>query len=116
MSYQQLVDHYLENCLILNNDIITETQTIGYWDLYNGTDYDEEEDYYYDVFQYFIIDPSDAERLAQDTDEIIYYNEKLNLYVLGVTHYGTMWSSVETNYKITTDIRKYLDQESEDQE
>ena len=110
MSYRQLIDHYLENTLVLNNEIMKKTWEIGYWELYNGTDYDEENDYYIDIYQYYIIDGNDAERLAEDTNEIIYYNEELDLYLLGVTHFGTLWSGVDTDYIITTDYNKYYNQ------
>jgi hypothetical protein len=58
----------------------------------NGSDYDEEDDTYREIYQYYIIDPTTAERLKEHTNEIIYYIEKLDLYILGVTHWGTAWS------------------------
>lgn len=112
VTYKQLIEQYVDS-MIMNNEIMKETFEIGYWELYNGNDYNEEEDYYKDIYQYFIIDWQSAERLAEDTDEIIYYNEKLDLYLLGVTHFGTAWSGVETDYIITTDYSKYRNQESE---
>ena len=54
----------------------------------NGGDYDE----YTEIYQYYIIDSGTAERLKEHTDEIIFYIEKLDLYVLGVTHWGTSWT------------------------
>lgn len=111
LSYRQLIEHYINNGLILNNDIMKETFEIGYWEIWNGEDYNEEEDYYKDVYQYYIIDEYDADRLADDTDELIYYNETLNLYLLGVTHFGTPWNGVNTDYIITTDYDKYKEQE-----
>ena len=115
VTYRQLVGQYLDS-MILNNEIMKETYEIGCWELYNGTDYDEENDDYLDIYQYFIIDGYDAERLAEDTDEIIYYNEKLDLYLLGVTHFGTPWNGVETDYIITTDYNKYREQEESEEE
>jgi len=116
LSYRQLIDHYVNNGLILNNDIMKETFEIGYWETWNGEDYNEEEDYYKDVYQYYIIDEYDADRLADDTDELIYYNETLNLYLLGVTHFGTPWDGVSTDYIITTDYNKYREQEEKGDE
>lgn len=52
-----------------------------------------------EVFQWFIVDDWGA-RLLQDIDEIVYYNEKLDMYLWGVTHYGTSWNYVLTNIKI----------------
>ena len=69
-------------------------------ELYNGTDYDEEEDYYYDIFQYYIIDNNGVDILETNTDEIIYYLPELDIYIWGVTHFGTPWNGVNTNIKI----------------
>ena len=85
---------------VLNNDIISKTYEIGYWDTINGTDYNEEEDYYYDIYQYYIISSNGADILQDYTDEIIFYNEELDLYVWGVTHFGTSWDYVLTDIKI----------------
>lgn len=52
-----------------------------------------------EVFQWFIVDDWGA-RLLQDIDEIVYYNEALDMYLWGVTHYGTSWDYVLTNIKI----------------
>lgn len=52
-----------------------------------------------EVFQWFIVDGWGA-RLLQDINEIVYYNEKLDMYLWGVTHYGTSWSYVLTSIKI----------------
>ena len=52
-----------------------------------------------EVFQWFIVDDWGA-RLLQDINEIVYYNEKLDMYVWGVTHFGTCWDYVLTNIKI----------------
>lgn len=69
-------------------------------ELYNGSDYNEEDDYYYDIFQYFIIDNNGAEILKDCTDEIVYYIPVLDMYVWGVTHCGTSWDYVLTDIKI----------------
>ena len=89
---------------VLNNDIIQLTDyVIGNWEIINGSDYDEEYDSYHEVFQYYIISESGAEILGYWTDEIIYYNEKLDMYVWGVTHWGTSWDYVLTNIRISED-------------
>lgn len=56
--------------------------------------YDESE-----VFHWFIVDNWGA-RLLQEINEIVYYNEKLDMYLWGVTHHGTSWDHVLTNIKI----------------
>ncbi len=53
-----------------------------------------------EIFQYFIISDSGAEILKDWTNEIVFYNEELDMYVWGVTHYGTSWSYVLTNIKL----------------
>ena len=69
-------------------------------ELINGCDYDEENDYYYDIFQYFIISEYGAEILERFTDEIVYYIPVLDMYIWGVTHWGTSWDYVLTDIKI----------------
>lgn len=85
---------------VMSNDIISKTADIGFWELVNGSDYDEEYDEYAEIFQYFIIDKQGAEILSTWTDEIVYYNEVLDMYVWGVTHWGTAWNYVLTDIRI----------------
>ena len=56
---------------------------------------------YADVFQWFIISEHGASILQEYTDEIVYYNEELNIYLWGVTHYGTSWDYVLTDIECT---------------
>lgn len=58
--------------------------------------------YYHDIFQYYIVSDNGAEILAE-AGEIVFYNEELDMYVWGVTHYGTSWDYVLTNIKIEKD-------------
>ena len=85
---------------VLANDLIAQTQSIGYWEIVNGCEYDEESDTYADIFQYYIISVPGANILTELTDEIIFYNEELDIYVWGVTHYGTSWDYVLTDIKL----------------
>lgn len=52
-----------------------------------------------EVFQWFIISDWGAS-LLRDINEIVYYNDKLDMYIWGVTHYGTSWDYVLTNIRI----------------
>lgn len=52
-----------------------------------------------EVFQWFIVDEWGA-RLLQDINEIVYYNDTLDMYLWAVTHYGTSWNYVLTSIKI----------------
>ena len=56
-----------------------------------------------EIFQYYIISPSGAEILQDWTNEIVFYNEDLNMYVWGVTHWGTSWDYVLTEIKLNCD-------------
>ena len=67
---------------------------------YNGTDYNEEDDCYYDVYQYYVISSYGAEILERYTDEIVYYLPAIDIYVWGITHFGTSWDYVLTDIKI----------------
>lgn len=104
---------------VLNNEIIKIPEYIDYWELENGSNYN-----YYDadgnetdeenaediepvgVFQWFIITENGAEILESYTDEIVYYNEKLDVYLWGVTHWGTSWDYVLTEIKVNPEAIK----------
>lgn len=79
---------------ILNNNITNEY--IEEWDLVSGN-YEEE------IYQYYIISESGADVLEEFTDEIVFYNERLDVYVWGVTHFGTSWDYVLTDIKLIKD-------------
>lgn len=53
-----------------------------------------------EIYQYYIISDAGARLLQDYTDEIVYYIPILDIYVWGVTHYGTSWDYVLTNIKI----------------
>ena len=55
-----------------------------------------EDEQYYDFYQYFIVDGKGAE-ILEEAGETVWYNEYLDLYVWGVTHWGTSWDYVLTN-------------------
>lgn len=52
-----------------------------------------------EVFQWYIVDDWGG-RLLTEINEIVYYNETLDMYLWGVTHYGTSWDYVLTSIKI----------------
>lgn len=72
-------------------------------ELYNGCDYDEENDCYEDIYQYYIISSYGAELLGRYTNEIVWYIPILDIYVWGITHFGTSWDYVLTDIKIEED-------------
>jgi len=59
---------------------------------------EDEQDYYPDIYQYYIVSDNGAE-ILKEINEIVFYNEELDMYVWGVTHFGTSWSYVLTDIK-----------------
>lgn len=59
---------------------------------------EEEQDQMDDIYQYYIVSDNGAE-ILKEINEIVFYNEELDMYVWGVTHYGTSWSYVLTDIK-----------------
>lgn len=57
-----------------------------------------EQDTYPDIFQYYIVSDNGA-RLLKEINEIVFYNEELDMYVWGVTHFGTSWAYVLTGIR-----------------
>lgn len=81
---------------VLNNDIMSLTYDIGSWEQVSGiTDNTDDPE----VFQWFIVDDWGAS-LLKEIGEIVYYNETLEMYLWGVTHYGTSWDYVLTSIAI----------------
>ena len=128
---------------VMNNDIISNTSDIGYWEPWSGNEeYYEDEDgniydydgaqekieeieaaqdaiedeeseewqaleaaketlqdaHYHDIYQWFIVSDNGAE-ILKEAGEIVFYNEKLDMYVWGVTHWGTSWDYVLTGIR-----------------
>lgn len=60
-----------------------------------------EDEQYLDFYQYFIVDNCGAS-ILEEAGETVWYNETLDLYVWGVTHWGTSWDYVLTNIPCNT--------------
>lgn len=60
---------------------------------------EEEQDDTDEIFQYYIVSDNGAE-ILKEVNEIVFYNERLDMYVWGVTHYGTSWDYVLTDIEI----------------
>lgn len=122
-TYDQMIDYCCDNC-IMNNYIVEELQKKDiFFETYCGSECtyfnkdDEEiteEEYYRlennedftgayyeydDIYQYYIISSYDAERLSDYTNELVIYNNDLDLYLLCVKHFGTAWRGVPANWK-----------------
>lgn len=87
---------------ILNNTITSDLY-IEDWELVNGEDYNVEEEAFYDVYQFYMISEAGYRVLSELTDEIVYYNDRLDIYVWGITHFGTSWDYVLTDVKLVTE-------------
>lgn len=79
--------------VILNNNLMTIDGLE--WELVSG-----EDSCGCDVYQTYIISESGYQFLNRYTDEIVYYNEELDLYLWGITHFGTSWDYVLTDIKV----------------
>lgn len=69
------------------------------WELVNGEEENEYGDYL-EVYQYYIISYGGYAFLRDYTDELVYYHEQLNMYLWGITHFGTSWDYVLTDIKL----------------
>lgn len=82
----QMVEDY-----ILNNTI--REATLGDWEIVAG-DFDKM------VMQDFIISRYGYEILKEYTDELVFYNDNLGVYIWAVCHWGTAWTYELTNIKL----------------
>lgn len=81
---------------VLNNEIYSKAWSLGDWEQISGFSDDED---YPEIYQYYIVDSNGA-RILEEAEEIVFYHEDLDIYLWGVTHYGTAWDYVLTNIKI----------------
>lgn len=59
-----------------------------------------DEMYLPEVYQWYIVSDQGADILQRHTNEILYYNEDIDMYLWGVTHFGTSWDYVLTDIQI----------------
>ena len=89
-----LCNEYLKNCDYDELEILINS-------------YDEEEDYYIDEYQVFIINPTFDEKITIKATEkmgnTLYYDNKNELYITGITDLGTSRTIVPTDLKVIED-------------
>lgn len=84
---------------ILNNQIRMATQAYGCGEWEQVSGYGNEDD----IYQEYIITEGGYKFLERYTDEMVYYNEELDVYLWCVTHFGTSWDYVLTDIKLVTE-------------
>lgn len=67
---------------------------------------EDEQNGYEEIFQYFIVSDNGA-RILKECNEIVFYNEELDMYIWGVTHWGTSWDYVLTDIKLNCGEEAY---------
>ena len=96
LSYSNMLKVLTDDCYILNNTITDKFD----FDFLDESLYDDED---LTIYQYYIISEYTADKLQKHTNEIILYNADLDMYLLGVGHFGTSWDYVLTDIKIEGD-------------
>lgn len=92
-------------CNMIKNDEETTKKYKNLEKKYNDLENDikvlkQEENYPPEIYQYYIISDQGADILQEYTNEIVFYNDRLNMYVWGVTHWGTAWNYVLTDIPV----------------
>jgi hypothetical protein len=67
---------------------------------------EREQDEQPEIYQYFVITESGAEILQEYTDDPVFYIDSLDVFIWGVTHWGTSWDYVLTDVKIVLEDEK----------
>ena len=112
---------------ILNNEVVERTmrEGVGYWEQVSGFspdrfrewieenadevtvigyDPDDEDDNQEpDIYTWFLVGHNGAE-ILMDAGELVFYNEDLDLYALGVDHFGTPYHGCRTNIYIPAEL------------
>lgn len=89
-----LTDEEIEEAQMLQEEIGSIQEQI------EELEEEQERLYNQDIFQYFIVSDYGAEMIKQYTEDPLFYNETLDMYVWGITHYGTAWSYVLTDVNL----------------
>lgn len=97
----------IENILLdmIKKDEETTEEYKNFEKKYNDLESDiqglkEEEDSPPEIYQYYIISGYGADILQDFTNENVFYNDFLDMYVWGVCHFGTAWDYVLTDIPV----------------
>ena len=85
MDFNDYIKTYEDQSRQVGGMVLTNEIASRPLELING-DLDTE------IFRYFII--SDSDFLLEHTDEVVFHDEELDLYIWGIDHFGTAWSGV----------------------
>ena len=77
---------------ILNNSV--RAATMSDWEIVAG-EFDTV------IFQDYIISEEGYKILKDYTDEVVFYNENLDMYIWSIDHFGTSWDYVLTDIELT---------------
>lgn len=91
--------HWIEGGLVLCNNIAEVDESV--FDNMRFDYYDEENDSYTEIFQWYLTNFSENEvEYLEETFGLLFtYSDKLDCFVLCVDHWGTMWSGVPCEVK-----------------
>lgn len=97
-TYYKAID-WLHTNIVLCNNLPSIDDSV--WYNFTGEVFDEEDENYPEIFQWYITDCSkdDVDWLTKNFDLLFTYSEKLDCYILAVDHYGTSWSYVACEVK-----------------
>lgn len=111
ISYATLIKYLFSDMILCNEFYKADENFQDYVE--SGNFYDEETGEYTEIYQYYIVNFAYSGSLdfiqKYLNDEIIlFYSEKLDLYILGVDHFGTGWSYVLTDLEYTTNYEESM--------
>lgn len=100
LSEAKAFDIFYQDMIMCNNYLQNNYDNLDYIiDAYN-----EEEDYYIDEYQVFIINPEFDEEITKKATEkmgnTLYYDYKNEIYLTGITDLGTSRTIVPTDIKV----------------
>lgn len=76
----------------IQNNTIRE-ETLGDWEMVTG-------EFKNAIVSDYIISRNGYQVLRDYTDEVVFYNETLDIYVWAIDHYGTSWDYVLTDVEL----------------